>query len=95
MQTQAATKPKRRRTVKPAECNAKNLVKQIKNLLIHQTIETILQFYTPALVAIIEQADLELKAIIREAASRNSGVADLCRMVDLENSIMASTEVKH
>lgn len=86
----APGKPRRRKSVNPPECNAKNLAKQLRALLAKQTIEIALQFYTPELVGMIEKSDPELQAIIREAATQNIEIAELCNAIDLEDARLAS-----
>jgi hypothetical protein len=83
--------PKRRKSVSPPECNAKNLAKQFRALLAKQAIEVVLQFYTSELVGMIEKYDPELRAIIRQAATNNTNIAEICRVIELEDARLAST----
>ena len=87
----APAKPKRQKSVSRLECNAKNLAEQLHALLAKQTIEIALQFYTHELVGMIEKIDPELRAIIRQAATHNTDIAEICKVIDLEDARLAST----
>lgn len=86
----APAKPKRQKGVSRLECNAINLAEQLHALLARQTIEIALQFYTAELVGMIEKIDPKLRAIIRQAATHNTDIAEICKMIDLEDARLAS-----
>lgn len=72
-------KPRTRRAMK---FTAKNLASHMLELLDDQFIENVLCFYTPELIALAESADPALKEKIRNAATENANIADICAMVD-------------
>ena len=83
-------KPKLLKSDSQLECNAINLAEQLHALLAKQTIEIVLQFYTAEIVGMIEKIDPELRATIRQAATHNPDIAELCKAIDLEDGLASS-----